>query len=272
MRSPFFLNQNWLQVANSSGEVIPPFSVVYNYSPAVANNNFGFYVDKPNAASTDFYLDYFVTGPYAIAAASGAEGIASSLSSIGFVRTNGSPTAGAVWGPKHDQFTLESNYYGFFMHSNSTTINGYTVALAKQVGFDEIIGKTDASCQNAASVTVSVYGAAAAGSETDTGANLTSCFNRGRYIYSGEWVRVTGLHGVSYVLPASGSQLLRGQTDAAIAKDASGTVSVYTDGGSDTGDNITATNLIASITASGKDVLVEWCNGTYFIVACECPI
>jgi len=175
MRSRFFRDQCWFDVANASGEVIPPFSVVYNYSPAVGNNNFGFFVAKPNAAATDFYRDYFVTGPYSIAAASGAEGVACSLSSIGFVRTNGSPTAGAVWGPKHGQFSLEENYYGFLMQSTSTTVAGVTVSLAKQIGIHSICGKIDdATVNKNSAATVSIWDSARAG---DTLMNV-SAYNR----------------------------------------------------------------------------------------------
>lgn len=184
MRSRFFRDQCWFDVANASGEVIPPFSVVYNYSPAVGNNNFGFFVAKPNAAATDFYRDYFVTGPYSIAAASGAEGIACSLSSVGFVRTNGSPTAGAVWGPKHGQFTLQENYYGFLMHSATTTVAGVTVALAKQVGITGVFGKVDdATVNKNAAATISIWDSARAG---DTGMNV-SAINRS--------INLTGVNG-----------------------------------------------------------------------------
>lgn len=64
---------------------------------------------------------------------------------------------------------------------------------------------------------------------------------------------------------------MRGVTDAAIAKDATGTVSILDGNGAgvDTGWNITARNRYANV-AITKDVDVVWRGGSWDMVAAEC--
>lgn len=148
MRSPFFLNNKWVQVSNQSEEVIPPFSVVYVDFVATGNNNFGFAIKQPNLNSTSFDREYLVTGPYAIAAAIGAEGIATDLCSPGLVRydSSGTPTKNQVWGPKHAQLSLSLHYYGFYCYGEPDpviTVADNNVAVFKQIGLHSICGKVD---------------------------------------------------------------------------------------------------------------------------------
>jgi hypothetical protein len=159
MRSAFFRNQLWFPVANYSGVTIPPFSVVYNHQSAVGFNILGFQVKQPNESSLLFDREYFVTGPYRIADGTGAEGIACSLASPGFVRTNGgTPTKNQVWGPKHGQFTLEEHYYGFLCYGGTTTACGNTVSVFKQIGYSGLFGKVDdTNVTKGNSATVSVW-------------------------------------------------------------------------------------------------------------------
>lgn len=66
----------------------------------------------------------------------------------------------------------------------------------------------------------------------------------------------------------SGAMVL-GKTDASHAKGATGTISIYSDSSTDTGENITATNLFADLD-SGKWVLAVQINGVWYLSAGEC--
>lgn len=161
MRSAFFRNQLWVPVANYSGETIPPFSVVYNVATAGGFGILGFQVGKPNSAAAAFDREYLVTGPYSIGPGSGAEGIACALRSPGFVRINGDGSTAiknTVWGPKHNQFTLEEHYYGFLCHGGYTEACGSVVSVFTQIGYPGLCGKVDdADVAKGASATVSVW-------------------------------------------------------------------------------------------------------------------
>jgi hypothetical protein len=60
-----------------------------------------------------------------------------------------------------------------------------------------------------------------------------------------------------------------GQTDAAINKGSSGTVSVYDGNNADTSHNITAINRFANV-AITKKVICTWLGGTWFLSSAEC--
>ena len=60
-----------------------------------------------------------------------------------------------------------------------------------------------------------------------------------------------------------------GQTDAAINKGSSGTVSVYDGNNADTSHNITATNRFANV-AITKKVICTWIGGTWLLSSAEC--
>jgi hypothetical protein len=60
-----------------------------------------------------------------------------------------------------------------------------------------------------------------------------------------------------------------GQTDAAINKGSSGTVSVYDGNNADTSHNITAINRFANVAIS-KKVICTWLGGTWFLSSAEC--
>ncbi len=196
MRSPFFLNNKWVQVSNQSGDTIPPFSVVRAGEPATGNNNFGFPIAQPNSSSTAFDRDYLVTGPYAIGFGTGAEFIATDLASFGLVRHDGSatPTKNQVWGPKHGQYTLANLYYGFSCQGGSFTACGNSVSVFKQTGYNILYGKVDDTNVNKnASATVSVWTGDRSG---DTGMNVEST-NRS--------INLTGVNGKMCIVVAAGA-------------------------------------------------------------------
>lgn len=60
-----------------------------------------------------------------------------------------------------------------------------------------------------------------------------------------------------------------GQTDGAINKGSSGTVSIYDGNNADTSHNITATNRFANV-ATTKKVICTWIGGTWLLSSAEC--
>jgi len=169
-----------LRVKNSTGAVIPPFSVVLITTVTASNNEMLFTVVKPNASSTDFnWNGYLVTGPFAIGSGASDEGLATDLVQPNYVRYDtGTPAIKEVWGPKHNQHTLSKGYYGFEVMGGNTTAAGNNVTIARWVGVGEVLIKNESgsSIAAAASGTVNVY-VGTAGSETDSGMDLT-VYNR----------------------------------------------------------------------------------------------
>lgn len=182
------LDQRWamvrdrwpLRVKNSSGSVIPPFSVVLITSATATDNEMVFIVRQPNAASTDFnWNGYLVTGPFSIGSGSSDEGLATDLVQPNYVRYDtGAPAIKEIWGPRHGQFTLSKAYYGFEILGGNTTAAGNNVTIARWVGAGEVLVKneTGSSIAAASSGTVNVY-SGTAGSESDTGMDMT-VYNR----------------------------------------------------------------------------------------------
>lgn len=268
------LRSRWpLRVKNSSGAVIPPFSVVLRSGPTTSNNEIVIPVVKPNASSTDFNWDgYLVTGPFAIGAGSSDEGIATDLCQPNFVRYDtGTPAAGEIWGPKHGQHTLSKNYYGFECLGGNTTAAGNNVSLFRWVGVKSVLGKPDGSIANAASGTINVY-TGTAGSESDSGMDIGSVYNRGGALTTSDYIFVLRNGGVPYISHAvvASTEIHRGTTDASISKGASGTVSRYTDGtNTDSTTNDTVNNDFANV-GSGKVVAYVKLGSNYYMIAAEC--
>lgn len=244
------LRGKWpLLVKNGSGSAIPPFSVVLISSVTKTNNEIVYTVVQPNAASTDFnWNGYLVTGPFAIGSASTANGLASDLVQPNYVRYDtGTPAIKEKWGPKHGQLTISKGYYGFEILGGNTTECGNNVTVAKWVGVDSILGKTDASVFGGNTVTVSIYSGTTAGSESDTTMNLTGCYLRNGYVPTSCYVHVRLDNGLPYIQGDHRSVIVK--ADGGISKGSSGTCSIYNNE-TDTGDNITAKALGAAITAS----------------------
>lgn len=177
LRAPFF-RQNWVRVKNGQGSVIPPHSCVVISSTTYQDSEFVHTVIQPNASSTVFnFGGYLVTGPFALGPNTWDETLATSLHTEGFVRVNGSPSIGSVWGPKHGQYSLEPFYYGFLITGTSGTSGGNTVALAKWEGIPTVKGKVDDTNVSVGNTcTVSVW---TGNRNADTGMNVTSVYNPG---------------------------------------------------------------------------------------------
>lgn len=180
------LDQRWaavrdrwpLRVRNSSGSVVPPFSVVLISSVTISNNETVYIIRQPNASSSDFnWNNYLVTGPFQIGSDSSAEGLATDLVQPNYVRYDGSgtPAAKDVWGPKHGQLTLSKYYYGFEILGGNTTAGGNSVTIARWTGIASVKGKIDDTNVNAlATCTVSVWDGNRAG---DTSMDITGVVN-----------------------------------------------------------------------------------------------
>lgn len=87
-----------------------------------------------------------------------------------------------------------------------------------------------------------------------------------------DYLQVVRINGEWRPSATAGKQLLKGKTDAAHNKGASGTVSIWsgTKGSeTDTTENVTAWNTFANI-GSGKWVVVAWVDGGWELIAAEC--
>ncbi len=272
------LDQRWamvrdrwpIRVKNSSGSTIPPFSVVLASTPTFTNNELVIPVVQPNAASTDFNWDqYLVTGPFAIGSGSSNEGLATTLKEPGPVRyDSGTPAAKEVWGPKHGQLTLSKGYYGFEVLGGTTSGAGNNVTVARWVGVDSILGRTDSSVTGGNTVTVSVWSGTTAGSESDTTMNVTSCYLRNGYVPTTTFVHVIRQNGLPYI--QGDHRQLIGKAASTISKGSSGTVSIYNNE-SDTTDNVTAKALGAQVTGSKwASVWQEEKSGNWYVAPWEC--
>lgn len=181
LRAPWFRGHKWKRVRNASGTAIPPHSVVRITGADVSSGEIVLTVAQPNASSTTFQFDgYLVTGPLAIGSGSSNEGYATDLSEPGLVRydSSGTPAVGAIWGPKHGQFSLSLNYYGYTTLGGNTTSAGNSVTVAKWSGAQIVIGKIDdASVSLGSTCTVSVY--VGTTYQTDSTMNITGVVNRG---------------------------------------------------------------------------------------------
>jgi hypothetical protein len=273
-RSSFFRSNTWVRVKNAAATTIPPHSVVLITGSTKVNNDIVYTVQQPNAASTDFnWNGYLITGPAAIGASTSYEGIATDATAPTLAcYDTGSPALKDVYGPKHGQFTLSKNYYGYEVVGSATTsIN--SVVPVRWIGVGLVLGKTDAEITSGNSGTVSVW-AGTPGSEADTSMNIASVYNRGSAtVSSGDWVLVVLNGGNPYLLihPSTGTiEFHRGVTDAAINKGASGTVSRYTAGTTtDSGTNDTVNNDFANVAISKKVAYIK-SGANYYMIAAEC--
>jgi hypothetical protein len=195
----------WVRVKNGVATEIPPFSVVLITAVTRVGGRFVYTVRQPNAAATDFnWNGYLVTGETKIGNTVNAEGWARDLTEPGEIAYNNAatPAIGEVWGPKHGQFTLEKNYYGFEILGGNTTFDTVNVTIARWVGVHSVLGKTDgASTKGSGTVTVSVY-AGAVNSDADTTMNITGVGNEFADVETTKYVWVTRNGGVPYLTSA----------------------------------------------------------------------
>lgn len=203
LRSPF-MRRDWVRVKAGVATAIPAHSVVLITASTITNGEIVYTVRQPNAASTDFnWSGYLITGPFAIDASTSYEGIATDASTPALASYDtGSPALKEVWGPKHSQFTLSKNYYGFEVVGSTTTSAGINVVPVRWIGIGTVLGKIDnSSVSVGSSCTVSVW-AGAGGSEGDTTMNITGVYNRGTSLtsLSSPYCMVSRNGGVPYLI------------------------------------------------------------------------
>lgn len=205
------LDQRWamardrwpLRVKNSSGSVIPPFSVVLITTVAASNNEMLYTVRQPNAANTDFnWNGYLVTGPFAIGSGSSNEGLATDLAQPNYVRyDSGTPAIKQVWGPKNGQLTISTGYYGFEILGGNTTAAGANVTVARWVGSPIVTGTIDdTNVTLGGTCTVSVQ--VGTTYQTDSTMNITGVVNRGVALTSvnGKYCTVSQGNGIPILM------------------------------------------------------------------------
>ena len=161
-----------LRVKNSSGETIPPHSVLRITNWSNSNNEVLYTVAKPDAT---YRWQYLVSGPFAIGSGSSDEGLASFLSNGGPVYYNsGTPAYGERWGPTSGQWYLTQHRPGFHVQGATTTsFNSKNILVATQIPPGEVRVKNDSGGAVAAdgSATMSMFGGSAG--TTDIGFDVT---------------------------------------------------------------------------------------------------
>lgn len=90
------------------------------------------------------------------------------------------------------------------------------------------------------------------------------------YIYANSYFLAQREYGSqNYIVPPNAGSIVLCKTDASHAVDATGTVSIYASTSSDTGHNITATNIYANLD-SGAWAHAEKRNGKWYLIAGRC--
>jgi hypothetical protein len=161
-----------LRVKNSSGEVIPPFSVMRVTNWSKSNNEILYTVAKPDST---YRWQYLVSGPFAIGSGSSDEGLASFLSNGGPVYYNsGTPAYGERWGPTSGQWYLTQHRPGFHVQGAATSsFNSKNLLVATQIPPGEVRVKNDSggAVSAGSSATMSMFGGSAG--TTDIGFDVT---------------------------------------------------------------------------------------------------
>lgn len=190
-----------LRVKNSSGEIIPPYSVLRVTNWAKSNNEILYTVTKPDST---YRWQYLVSGPFSIGLGTSDEGLASFLGNSSFVYFNsGTPALGESWGPTSSQWYLTQHRPGFIVQGATTeTYNSKSLLLAVQVIPDEILVKNATGGDYAAAHggdTYQVWGGVA-GSEADTSLTVTAYNKMSIAFKAGKFGSVGRLNGQNYAV------------------------------------------------------------------------
>lgn len=259
----------WLPYKNDGSETVPRNGVL-----RVSGFQTGSFASAPDwylkcvRPDTTFSRVLAVNSDMAVTA--GQHGLCRVPNACRAVYDSGTPAFGESWGYKPSQFTLSKNYPGFVILGVVDAAN--KVALVRPEEPEFYLGKADAVCAKGSTCTVSVW-AGTSGSEADTTMNITSCLAREFPIVSTSiFVRVKFTNGNPEVFP-SGSQSFLGKADSAIAKGASGTVSLWAGTpGSESDSTVNQAscyNRTADI-ASGDWVVVSFMNDQPYVALLEC--
>ena len=184
-------------IRNSTGETIPAFAVCRPTGATMDGTTPVITVAKP---STTFSVDYVVNGSTAIAA--GEIGDAQNGPLVYVLYDDAStPSSGEGWGPKPDQWSLSKHYpisavvKGTLDAAKFGVNTTAKVVLAQWQQISTGIGKANATIANRASGAISIW-AGTFGSEVDiTGMDISSAFNLGPSVASGDWVSWSVING-----------------------------------------------------------------------------
>jgi hypothetical protein len=133
--SPFESNP-WKLFRNTTGETIPPFSILRITGAENFNGAIRITVAKPNATQYDAYM---VNGPYAVTA--GEDGVCTTLTQAGYLAYDsgdGTPALGESWGAKSGQWTAEKDVAGFFICGGTKATAGVNAVVAIQIAEPQI--------------------------------------------------------------------------------------------------------------------------------------
>lgn len=124
-----FFRKPWVRVRSTVA--MPPYSVMRITGALQSNGEIVYTVATPNATSHDWYL---INGPFAINATTGMEGLATFLTTGGYVRYDdaNTPTLGEQWGPAIGSLEIVKGGSGFWIVGGIETVAGNSVVVAIQ--------------------------------------------------------------------------------------------------------------------------------------------
>ncbi len=156
--------ERWIRCTNDASEEIPAFSVVSITAGAMVGSRFQPKIKKP---STTFSREFGFTGTNKCASG-GSLGVVQETALVKY--DTGTPAYGEGWGIKPGQYTLSKGYPGAVCLGvwDSTA----KIMLVRYLPFTVLMGKLDGTLNAASTATLSVW-AGPAGSEVDTGWNIT---------------------------------------------------------------------------------------------------
>lgn len=188
---------------NDAAEAVPAYGLMRVNTPAAIDNESLVTIGKPDATFRRIYL---VNGPEAVP--KGQRGWGCWAWDAEWILyddggTPASPTLGEEWGAKSDSWKLWPNRPGYYVTGQKTSLGGSKRLKAFPWLVGQVFIKADHGAINKdASGTVSVF-AGTPGSETDTGQDITSAYNRTRNLASNAFGTLSWLHGKPYIAPIS---------------------------------------------------------------------
>jgi len=179
----------WIPFKNTTSEDVPRGGVMRVTGVTTSNQEYYLECAKP---TTTFGRMYAVNSPVAVPY--NQFGLCAVGGLLEVLYDSGTPAQGEGWGPKPDQWSLSKNYpqsalvHGVFDSTNK-------ILLCDWSSIDGGIGKANATIANRASGAISIW-AGTFGSEVDiTGMDISSAFNLGPSVASGDWVSCSVING-----------------------------------------------------------------------------
>jgi hypothetical protein len=181
--SPFGVRA--ISYKNNSGETVPAYGVIK--ITGTSQNAAGVYIftgDKPDTWGSQYR--HYVNGPIDIADGDGGVCYVPTSPVWAKYDTGDTPAVGEAWGPTDDSWELSQHVGGFEILSAEPDDGKVLVIQRPLLWF---IGKTDASHNQGASGTISIWSGATVSSLSDTTVNKTSVYNRFADMETTKWVK-----------------------------------------------------------------------------------